>query len=76
MTGKQLQNLRHYLEGEGNEDSGNYRWDFLDGYEDGGKGGLDGHPDLQAKVRRVITQGYIDPEDWKGVGTLFTFCNF
>jgi hypothetical protein len=25
------------------------------------------HPDLQEKVKRVITQGFIDPEDFNGV---------
>ncbi|PQE07395.1 kinase rad3 protein [Rutstroemia sp. NJR-2017a WRK4] len=66
VTGKQLENLRLYLEGEDNHGSGEYRWDFLDGYDDSGKGGLDGHPDLKAKVRRVVEQGFIDPEDWNG----------
>ncbi|KAM3066546.1 hypothetical protein ACMFMG_002261 [Clarireedia jacksonii] len=66
VTGKQLENLRLYLEGDDNHGSGEYRWDFLDGYDDSGKGGLDGHPDLQEKVRRVVEQGFIDPEDWKG----------
>lgn len=59
--------MRIYLEGEDNVSSGEYRWDFLDGYQDGGSGGLDGHPEEQAKVRRVVTQGFIDPEDFKGV---------
>lgn len=68
MTGKQLQNLRLYLEGEDNQNSGNYRWDFLDGYDGDDKGSLEGHPELQEKVRRVVTQGYIDPEDFNGVG--------
>lgn len=25
------------------------------------------HPDVQEKVRRCINQGFIDPEDFKGV---------
>lgn len=64
ISGKQLQNLRTYLEDPAKP--GTYRWDMLDGYEDGGKGGLDNAPDLQEKVRRVITQGFVDAEDWNG----------
>ncbi|ESZ90454.1 hypothetical protein SBOR_9148 [Sclerotinia borealis F-4128] len=66
VTGKQLQNLRKYLEDERKPGSGDYLWDKMDGYNDGGKGSLDNHPELQEKVRRVVTQGYIDSEDWKG----------
>jgi len=25
------------------------------------------HPDVQEKVRRAVTQGHLDPEDFKGV---------
>lgn len=28
------------------------------------------HPEVQEKIKRVITQGHIDPEDFKGVSTL------
>ncbi|QSZ36971.1 hypothetical protein DSL72_009063 [Monilinia vaccinii-corymbosi] len=66
VTGKQLENLRKYLEDERKPNSGSYLWDKMDGYNDGGKGSLDDHPELQEKVRRVVTQGFIDPEDWKG----------
>lgn len=45
-------------------------FDKMDGYNDGGKGSLDDHPEMQEKVRRVVMQGYIDPEDWKGVSSL------
>lgn len=48
----------------------------MDGYNDGGKGSLDDHPELQEKVRRVVTQGFIDPEDWKGVCILLYLANF
>ncbi|CAG8978181.1 hypothetical protein HYALB_00013172 [Hymenoscyphus albidus] len=66
MTGKQLQNLRNYLQVEGQP--GTYDWDKLDGYDghDTEKNSLDHHPDLQEKVRRVVTQGFIDPEDFNG----------
>ncbi|KAF4632762.1 hypothetical protein G7Y89_g5362 [Cudoniella acicularis] len=64
VSGKQLQNLRNYLEDP--EKPGTYRWDYLDGYDDDDKSSLKHHPDLQDKVRRVVTQGFIDPEDWNG----------
>lgn len=67
ITGRQLQNVREYLDPEG---TGDYQWDRLDGYDDEGKGGLVSHPDLQEKVRRVVTQGFIDAEDWKGVSCI------
>ncbi|TGO32629.1 hypothetical protein BHYA_0300g00010 [Botrytis hyacinthi] len=62
VTGKQLENMRNYLE----DGKGGYMFDKMDGYNDGGKGSLDDHPEMQEKVRRVVIQGYIDPEDWKG----------
>jgi hypothetical protein len=57
--------LREYLEEPG--EPGTYRWDFFAGYDDEGVSGLVNHPDLQEKVRRVVTQGFIDPEDFNGV---------
>ncbi|TVY90003.1 hypothetical protein LAWI1_G005092 [Lachnellula willkommii] len=48
------------------ESPGTYRWDYMDGYDSGEKNSLDRFPDLQEKVRRVITQGFIDPEDFNG----------
>ena len=65
VTGHQLQNIRNNLEDPNSP--GTYRWDFLDGYEGDEKNSLDKHPELQEKVRRVITQGFIDPEDFNGV---------
>ncbi|TGO24087.1 hypothetical protein BPAE_0112g00050 [Botrytis paeoniae] len=62
VTGKQLENMRNYLE----DGKGGYMFDKMDGYNDGGKGSLDDHPEMQEKVRRVVIQGFIDPEDWKG----------
>jgi hypothetical protein len=56
--------MREYLDSEG---TGNYEWDRLDGYDDEGKGGLVGWPEYQEKVRKVVTQGFIDPEDFNGV---------
>lgn len=67
VTGRILEGLRTYLADEGKP--GTYRWDALDGYEGGEKNSLDKHPDLQAKVRRCITQGFIDHEDFNGVGS-------
>lgn len=40
---------------------------MLDGFESGDKNSLDKKPQLQEKVRRCITQGFIDPEDYNGV---------
>ena len=68
VTGAQLQNMRNNLEDP--ENPGVYRWDFLDGYEGDEKNSLDKYPDLQEKVRRVITQGFIDPEDFNGVSLM------
>lgn len=65
MTGKQIENIRNYLEDP--DKPGTYRFDYLDGYEGDEKNSLDKHPDLQDKVRRVITQGFIDPDDFNGV---------
>jgi hypothetical protein len=48
-----------------------YNWEALDGYEGDEPNSLDKYPDLQEKVRRVITQGFIDPEDFNGVSTFF-----
>jgi hypothetical protein len=70
VTGKQIENLRSVLEDPSNP--GVYRWDYLDGYEGDDKNALDKHPDLQAKVRRVIEQGHIDPEDFNGVSTPYS----
>ncbi|POS87861.1 hypothetical protein EPUL_000220, partial [Erysiphe pulchra] len=64
VTGKILQNIRNALD---HNDSGEYSWDALDGYQGADeKSSLEHFPDLQEKVRRVVTQGYIDPEDFKG----------
>jgi hypothetical protein len=72
VSGKQLQNIREYLENPNKP--GEYRFDYLDGYDGEEKNSLDRHPDLQEKVRRVIHQGFIDPEDWNGVSApLYSF---
>jgi len=71
--------MREYL---GDHDNpGSYHWDMLDGYDGEDKNSLEHHPALQEKVRRVITQGFIDPEDFNGVnGTIIksplSFTNF
>lgn len=66
VTGKVLESLRATLAVPGTP--GTYRWDALDGYDSGGaeKNSLEQHPDLQAKVRRCVEQGFIDPEDFNG----------
>lgn len=70
VSGFQIEKIRNALEDP--ENPGVYRWDFLDGYEGDEKNSLDKHPELQDKVRRVITQGFIDPEDFNGV----SLCNY
>jgi hypothetical protein len=66
VSGFQIEKIRNNLEDP--DHPGVYRWDFLDGYEGDEKNSLDKHPELQDKVRRVIEQGFIDPEDFNGVG--------
>lgn len=63
VSGKIMENLRKNLDPEG---TGNYNWEALDGYEGDEKNSLDKSPDLQAKVRRCIEQGFIDPDDFNG----------
>jgi serine/threonine-protein kinase ATR len=73
-------NLREEIGKAGN---GEYNWDMIDGWEDleyVPASGLLGscvvltmrrnHPDVQEKIKRVIKQGHIDPEDFKGVSGL------
>ncbi|KAL2062325.1 hypothetical protein VTL71DRAFT_6591 [Oculimacula yallundae] len=64
VTGKVLQGLRNLVADPDAEEG--YRWDMLDGYDSGDKNSLDKNPHLQEKIRRCITQGFIDPEDFKG----------
>ncbi|KAH8773007.1 poly polymerase and DNA-ligase Zn-finger region-domain-containing protein [Hyaloscypha finlandica] len=64
VTGQQIEHLRDTLADPDRPDG--YNWELLDGYESDDRGSLVHHPDLQDKVRRVIMQGYIDPEDFNG----------
>jgi hypothetical protein len=60
-----LQNLREQLEHPTKQ--GEYQWDYFDGLQ--GDDPKDCLPlDAQEKVKRCVEQGFIDPEDWKGVG--------
>ncbi|EGZ76639.1 zf-PARP-domain-containing protein, partial [Neurospora tetrasperma FGSC 2509] len=59
VSGEQILNMRNMLDKDG---TGDYQWDMLDGWEE-----LEEFPVLREKVQRVITQGHIDPEDFKGV---------
>jgi len=34
------------------------------------------HPEVQDKIRRVVEQGFIDPEDFKGVSFIAQHCTF
>lgn len=65
ITGKVLENIRNKLEIPGQPNT--YDWDALDGYDGDDKGSLSRDPQMQEKVRRVIIQGFIDPEDFNGV---------
>ncbi|EHL00705.1 hypothetical protein M7I_3336 [Glarea lozoyensis 74030] len=60
----QIKGVREVLEDP--EHPGVYRWDFLDGYEGDEKNSLSHFPDLQQKVREVVEQGHIHPEDFNG----------
>lgn len=66
---------------------GSYDFDGIDGYEEMKfvvpsfdwavaviNFGYSDHPELQAKVRRCVEQGHIDPEDFKGVSPLSLPC--
>jgi hypothetical protein len=70
VTGKVLEGIRTLLADP--DVPGKYQWDALDGYDSEGveKNSLEKHPDLQEKVRRCITQGFIDAEDFNGVSNL------
>ncbi|TLD07750.1 hypothetical protein PgNI_10759 [Pyricularia grisea] len=57
VSGFQLCNVRDAVQ----EEEGKFNWDLLDGYDE-----LSDHPDLQAKIRRCVEQGHIDPEDFRG----------
>ncbi|KAK4136964.1 zf-PARP-domain-containing protein, partial [Trichocladium antarcticum] len=59
VSGEQVTNMQSKI-GKGSD--GEYQWDMLDGWEE-----LEDHPDIIAKVQRVIKQGHIDPEDFNGV---------
>ena len=63
VSGKQLENIRNSIEHPVHE--GQYDWDMMDGLQ--GEDKKDRlPPDDQEKVKRCITQGFIDPEDWNG----------
>ncbi|KAK3335427.1 hypothetical protein B0T19DRAFT_7934 [Cercophora scortea] len=58
VSGEQIHNIREKI---GQDAHGEYKWDFIDGWEE-----LEADPELKAKVQRVIKQGHIDPEDFNG----------
>ncbi|KAI1080547.1 zf-PARP-domain-containing protein [Whalleya microplaca] len=56
VSGKTISNLQEKISsGDG------YEWDMIDGYDEMGD-----HTDIQEKIRRVVTQGHIDAEDFNG----------
>jgi serine/threonine-protein kinase ATR len=80
VSGAQLQGVRDLAERDGKFD-----FDMIDGYDELGwvyRSSLSAaaadwatrreHPEVQAKIRRVVEQGHIDPEDFNGVRPLFT----
>ncbi|OWP03113.1 hypothetical protein B2J93_6430 [Marssonina coronariae] len=66
VTGKVIEGIRNLILDPANP--GTYRWDMLDGYDSEGieKNSLERKPELQEKVRRCITQGFIDEYDFNG----------
>ncbi|KAK0613104.1 poly polymerase and DNA-ligase Zn-finger region-domain-containing protein [Bombardia bombarda] len=59
VSGEQIQNMQNKI---GKGSNGEYRWDALDGWEE-----LEDAPAVQERIKRVINQGFIDPEDFNGV---------
>ncbi|KAL2181036.1 poly polymerase and DNA-ligase Zn-finger region-domain-containing protein [Thermothelomyces heterothallicus CBS 202.75] len=58
VSGEQVVNIQQKI---GKDSNGEYRWDAIDGWED-----LEDRPDIREKIKRVIRQGHIDPEDFNG----------
>ncbi|KAK1768890.1 zf-PARP-domain-containing protein [Phialemonium atrogriseum] len=57
VSGLVIENIRDKI-AKGEDD---YDFDAIDGFDE-----LE-DPEIQEKVRRVVTQGHIDPEDFNGV---------
>ncbi|GKT92497.1 protein kinase Rad3 [Colletotrichum tofieldiae] len=57
VSGEQMAHVKELCEKE----DGTFDFDAFDGYDEMGD-----HPDLQAKIRKAIEQGHIDPEDFNG----------
>ncbi|EGS22977.1 uncharacterized protein CTHT_0014560 [Thermochaetoides thermophila DSM 1495] len=58
VSGEQVVNMQKKY---ATDKPGEYNWEAIDGWEE-----LENFPDVQEKVKRVIRQGHIDPEDFKG----------
>ncbi|AEO54679.1 hypothetical protein MYCTH_2297494 [Thermothelomyces thermophilus ATCC 42464] len=58
VSGEQVVHIQQKI---GKDSNGEYRWDAIDGWED-----LEDRPDIREKIKRVIRQGHIDPEDFNG----------
>ncbi|KZL88024.1 protein kinase rad3, partial [Colletotrichum incanum] len=57
VSGEQMAHVKELCE----KKDGTFDFDAFDGYDEMGD-----HPDLQAKIRKAIEQGHIDPEDFNG----------
>ncbi|KAK1985884.1 hypothetical protein LZ30DRAFT_335371 [Colletotrichum cereale] len=57
VSGEQMAQVRKLCD----KGDGTFDLDAFDGYDEMGD-----HPDLQAKVRKAVEQGHIDPEDFNG----------
>ncbi|KAK6224861.1 hypothetical protein QIS74_03188 [Colletotrichum tabaci] len=57
VSGEQMAQVRALCE----KDDGTFDFDAFDGYDE-----MEDHPDLQAKIRKAVEQGHIDPDDFNG----------
>ncbi|KAK2030262.1 zf-PARP-domain-containing protein [Colletotrichum zoysiae] len=57
VSGEQMAHVKELCQ----RGDGTFDFDAFDGYDE-----LGDHPDLQAKIRKAIEQGHIDPEDFNG----------
>ncbi|KAK6087840.1 non-ribosomal peptide synthetase protein [Seiridium cupressi] len=56
VSGESIKHLQDAI-----ERNGSYDYEMIDGWED-----LEEHPDVRDKIKRVLEQGHIDPEDFNG----------
>ncbi|KAM0816275.1 hypothetical protein AB5N19_02077 [Seiridium cardinale] len=56
VSGESIKHLQDAI-----ERNGSYDYEMIDGWEE-----LEEHPDVRDKIKRVLEQGHIDPEDFNG----------